>query len=550
MARVCAFVFNPVVRDARVIKQANSLVAQGHEVTIIGLADNNYPEERARLESGIEILRVPREVGRITKPATKPAAKPVRKPTKKSPRLLGRLSRIPNKAVEKHLHLLLVPFLLGYIGVYGLTGSFEDRIIRLFELLIYGLLAAGFVYLLANLAKMVDAIVFLVGQPLLRLRDKFRHWLSRLKDKFRQRLTGILRPIFPRRFEQEIDRRSRLRIAYMVEMARELKPDIVHCHDAHTLPAGKAMKKLTGCRVIYDAHEIYEEIAQSNPEAAKRYREIHKTNLPSIDGFITINDSIAGWYKENYHIVPEPTVVMNATIRTPSFKYDGRLHKAARLPARQKILLYQGGFASKRGLQYLVEAAAFLPAGWTLVMMGWGSLESVLRDLGDKVNASTDWTRKTPAVCFIPAVPQDELPYWSAGATIGVIPYENVGLNHWFCTPNKLWEYPNAGVPVLVSPFPELRKPVEAYGYGWLLPEEQDPLKLAWLIASLDKKEIERARAACAVFSEEENWSKYEARLLALYDRIDPNPAKATEQSDAGNVTVEANTPMKLALSS
>jgi hypothetical protein len=49
----------------------------------------------------------------------------------------------------------------------------------------------------------------------------------------------------------------------------------------------------------------------------------------------------------------------------------------------------------------------------------------------------------------------------TAGADVGVIPYRNVGLNNFFTSPNKLFEYCAAGVPVAASRFPELSKVVE-----------------------------------------------------------------------------------------
>ena len=122
---------------------------------------------------------------------------------------------------------------------------------------------------------------------------------------------------------------------------------------------------------------------------------------------------------------------------------------------------------------------------------------------------------------------------WTAGATIGVIPYERVGLNHLYCTPNKLWEYPNAGVPVLVSPFPELRKPVEKYGCGWLLTEIPEPKVLAHQLAELTKTEITEAEKACRTFIKEDNWSKYAASLVALYDElIGPTDQSAIDERE------------------
>ena len=99
----------------------------------------------------------------------------------------------------------------------------------------------------------------------------------------------------------------------MVALARSIGPDIVHCHDIQRSRPGMAMKSLTGCLVVYDAHEIYEEIADGSRRTADRYRKIHTAGLPTVDGFVTINESIAGWYRDHYPALPPATIVMNAT---------------------------------------------------------------------------------------------------------------------------------------------------------------------------------------------------------------------------------------------
>lgn len=493
MARICAFVFNPAIRDARVIKEANSLTAAGHHVTIIGLADNNFPEERVALETGVEILRVPKDA------------------------VSGSQSSNVLTFLSKALRIKSVDFIIVILVLIYAT-FFPANVWDLINLLLNHanviLIIGSLLYLIKNFSRLRRASAGLIKNALSILLGEER------LNELRYRIFDSAKFVAPTLFAAVVEQRSQLRTAHMVRLAQALSPDIVHCHDIHTLPAGAAMKRLTGCRVIYDAHEIYEEVAQSDPEACRRYRAMHRKYLPAIDGFVTINESIAGWYVENYPQIPEPVVVMNATVRAPRFDYDGRLHKAAELPAGQKILIYQGGYASKRGLEYLVRSAAFLSSEWTLVMMGWGRLEPALRSIAEEIDSTEAGKRSVPAVRFLPPVPQSELAYWSAGATIGVIPYENVGLNHWFCTPNKLWEYPNAGVPLLVSPFPELRKPIEQYGHGWLLPDDQEPRKLAEQVAGLGDEEIARARKACVTFSDADEWSKYGSRLLTLYERI------------------------------
>lgn len=152
-------------------------------------------------------------------------------------------------------------------------------------------------------------------------------------------------------------------------------------------------------------------------------------------------------------------------------------------------------------------------------MMGWGKLEAELREMGDHINANLPG-RPAPAVAFLPAANHAELVYWTAGGTVGLIPYENVGLNHLFCTPNKLWEYPAAGVPILCSPLVELSKAVYENGIGWLLPDVAAPRAIATTINGLTTQALKDASRACEVYMRRDNWAIYGARVVELYENV------------------------------
>jgi glycosyltransferase involved in cell wall biosynthesis len=176
-----------------------------------------------------------------------------------------------------------------------------------------------------------------------------------------------------------------------------------------------------------------------------------------------------------------------------------------------------------RGLMDLLLAAEYLRPDRTIVFMGDGSLETELRSAADRLVA------KNPAVRdrlrFVPKAKFDELPLWTAGSALGVlpIPRENVCLNYWFCTPNKLWEYPAAGVPVLVSPFPELTKIVTENEIGWFFPETITPRNIADSINRLELEELAATKPRCRAFILKDNWSLYGARLVEAFQRLSLN---------------------------
>lgn len=467
--KVCSVVFNTISRDARVLKEAASLRAAGYDVTVIGLTDIVVKAVSETLDNGVKLVRVD--------------------PIAIIDKIEAKIKRV----------LVLLGIILGVVAVTIAVTQTQDIAFTL-PMVVTQIYESP----LGMLFLVVTVGMLIVGATKLRqLRQAFRRFLAGKSIYFIKMLGLYLE-------------------------ARRVAPDVIHSHDAITLPIGVALKVTTRGLLIYDAHEIYEEVAQSSPRRAKIYRTIHRLCQRRVDGFITINRSIAQWYAEHYRQLPPAVVVKNATNMAGPIDYDGRLHEAAGLPPERKILLYQGGFSKKRGLEYLVAAARHLSDDWTLVMMGWGTLEDELRGVSEQINNERGAQGCLHAIVFIPPAPHQELALWTAGGTVGIIPYENIGLNHWFCTPNKLWEYPNAALPVLVSPFPELSAPVLEYGFGWLLPEDQEPQALGQLIMSLGSEQIAEARANCGVFMQADNWQFYAEKLVDLYRSLEPRIARSS----------------------
>lgn len=477
MAIICAVVMNSVTRDARVLKEAESLAAAGHDVTIVGVVDKKFGTPYEELPSGVRIVRV-------------------------------HLAHV-RTAIRHLLRGILATLVCALLVAVVMMDFTVQQLAIGMAVVMLAAVPCWFLYTFARAmnqavanvpsgtgrgARLSPGVPGTPGAP---------GMLGRYRAAIGRALWFWLR-LWP--------------LAYTV---RRMRPDVVHCHDIHTLPIGAYVRLRTGCRMVYDAHEIYEEV----PQADRWYRFVcrleHRVCLRFVDRFITINESIAAWYAKAYPRVPAAVIVMNATrkIEEP-VAYDNRLHEAAGLAHDGKILLYQGGFATHRGLEMLVESAAHLPRNWYLVMMGWGRNEGDLRAIAQRVNDAALVHREDHPVRFLPPVLQKELPYWTSGASVGVIPYENTGLNHWFCTPNKLWEYPCAGVPILVSPFPEMRRMVETYHHGWLLPLEMTPEGIAQAICGLSDADIAVAKANTARFIAASHWDIYGERLVELYREL------------------------------
>ncbi|MEZ5552618.1 MAG: glycosyltransferase [Pseudomonadales bacterium] len=240
-------------------------------------------------------------------------------------------------------------------------------------------------------------------------------------------------------------------------------PDIVQVHDLPALQAGVELSGRWQVPLIYDAHELYPEQRSFSRAQRAICSEAEKLLIGKADLVFAVNESIADEMATRYSI-DKPVVLTNAIDPHPTFNPNERhdlLRQKLQLPTTRKLLLLQGGFSPHRNLNELVAAMRRVrTADINLVMMGFGEYGELLKATAAKL----DLLNKN--VHFLPAVPQSELLQHSASADLGIIPYPHVDLNSYYCTPNKLFEFIQAGLPILANDSPELRRFVVENDFG------------------------------------------------------------------------------------
>jgi len=287
-------------------------------------------------------------------------------------------------------------------------------------------------------------------------------------------------------------------------------PDVVHAHDLNTLPVAAALARRHRLRLVFDAHELYPEISTLSPWESAFWSFVERRLTPRVAECITVCESIADEISTR-NGVDHPTVVLNCPSRVNIVDLkDGCLHSLVGLSEDEPIVLYQGGFAPNRGLSTVIEAASRLDRG-TVVMMGWGTLEETLRELVNQRHLEEK-------VLFTEPVARHEVVRYAADATVGLIPYEPVGLNNTYSTPNKLFDYMAAGLPVAASKLPELIRFVDGMRIGATF-EPGDPDALAATINAIlaDEDRLAAMRARAIEASERFTWENESEKLLRLY---------------------------------
>jgi glycosyltransferase involved in cell wall biosynthesis len=230
------------------------------------------------------------------------------------------------------------------------------------------------------------------------------------------------------------------------------------------------------------------------------------------DAVITVNQSIADELDRRYGV--RPLLVMNCPPLGPARK-KGRLREHLNL-GKRPIALFHGALSAGRGVEQLVDSLPFLPTETAVVLLGYG-------DLAAPYSALAAQGSYRDRLFVVPAVPIAELPDWICDADVGVIAFQPVDRNNVLGTPNKLFEYLEAGVPMVVSDFPEMRRLVEETGAG-IARDTSTAASLGAAIRELldesKAKRLARKLRARGAAETTYNWAVQSQLLVETYSRL------------------------------
>lgn len=533
--RVVMLVANPCVNDSRVIRAAESVAEEGHDVIVLATKAKGVPDREQR--NGVVYQRCGLPAVAQSKSNTRPRAVPLGARFDATVNgLKQRVAPTPLGTVLKKLRslwkrnrvmlsaaaIVTAAALLAFFALRALENS-GHNIVAL--LLTFGLgLAAG-----AALMALVAWRLSLRGTAgkkssglgrLARIRP-----MTTLNTKLRQSVStkGI------KSVAKNVTRmsaqaaKSHLRVAYTALRSEaffkhpleKLKPDIIHAHDFATLPVASRVARRSGAICIYDSHELE---MHRNIKRSRFDRwlcgELERRYIKRVDGVITVCDSIADHLADYYRIC-RPTVVMNA----PSFAVINGDERDVRsdlgLSPETPLAIYVGSITIGRGIETIVHALRSLP-DFHLVLLGpanKGILEGALEA------AKNDGTASRLHV-LPPVLPSSVVPYVRT-ADVSLVLIQNVCLSYYYCLPNKLVESTIAGLPVVASDFPELRKFVQTTGTGVVTNErDSDAIARAIREAYERRHDLRPDEARRKIIDRHYGWETQRRKLVGLYDRL------------------------------
>lgn len=91
-------------------------------------------------------------------------------------------------------------------------------------------------------------------------------------------------------------------------------------------------------------------------------------------------------------------------------------------------------------------------------------------------------------------------------------------MSYYYALPNKLIEYVQAGIPVVGSDLPEIKRLVNDYGLGFILKEDQNLRDLMHQINAIRLDNTLKESINNAAHSL--NWSTEKQKLLQVYQSV------------------------------
>ena len=278
------------------------------------------------------------------------------------------------------------------------------------------------------------------------------------------------------------------------------KKDILLSNDLDTLLPNYLVSIFQKKKLIYDSHELFPEIPElvHKPFVKKCWSKLESFILPKIKNNYTVCNSIASYYSKKY----------DTNFKTIRNLPRSKKIETGILPFKKgnnKIILYQGAINLGRGLELMINTIHFIE-NTLFVIVGYGDIIDDLKQSVKKKNLENK-------VVFLGKLHPNELHKITPIADLGISFEEDLGLNYRYALPNKIFDYIQAEIPILVSNLPEMKQIIENYNVGEVI-KKREPKELANQIEKLLNTDFSRE---LKIAKKELIWENQEEKLIFIF---------------------------------
>lgn len=280
------------------------------------------------------------------------------------------------------------------------------------------------------------------------------------------------------------------------------KKTILLANDLDTLLPNYLVSRKLNIPLIFDSHEIFTEMPSVNRRFSQRiWRSLESFIVPKLNYIMAASESYADWFQKTYDI-ERPVVIQNFPIRKDNPQNYIEINS-------RKIILYQGVINPSRGIEHMISAMKEIENAefW---IAGDGPRKLEYEELANNLNLKHK-------IKFLGKLHPDDLKKVTQKADVGLSIEENNGLSYYLSMPNKISDYIQCRVPVVVADFPEMRKVVDYLSAGEKIENyTQLSEKINIILENgklFYKDSLEKA-------SEQLCWEKEEPKILDLFKKV------------------------------
>lgn len=288
-----------------------------------------------------------------------------------------------------------------------------------------------------------------------------------------------------------------------VELLRKAdKNTILLANDLDTLLPNYLVSRKLNIPLVFDSHEIFTEMPAINGRYTQKiWRSLENFIVPKLKYMMAASESYADWFANTYDI-ERPVVVQNF----PRKKENLQIYSNTNL---KKIILYQGVINPSRGLDKMIP-----------VMKLINNAELWIAGDGPKKTEYISLTKSLGLegkVKFLGKLLPENLREITQKADVGLSIEENNGLSYYYSMPNKISDYIQARIPIIVSDFPEMRKVIDIYNAGEKIENySQLPEKIQIVLNNGKEFYKDNLNHAAAELC----WEKEEPKIISLFQKV------------------------------
>ena len=313
---------------------------------------------------------------------------------------------------------------------------------------------------------------------------------------------------------------------YASEIVRSFEFDIIHANDQAMLHLGTCIKKIKpSVTLVYDSHELFHSwplnVSNFNSFSIllKSYlvRKLQiireKRNHKYIDQIITVNDSLANDLRKYLKAKKQVCVVRNIPEKSNLVEKTNILREKFGISQSTKILVFIGANIYPRtlNLEQVIDEFANVPNRALIFICGENKNAEPIHEYV-KAKSATN-------VYFHGLITPGEISSYLSSADVGLVPTWNKNdMSYWFALDNKLFEYINAGIPILATQQPEYRNIVETYKCGICVNPDEKEAYINGFDAILNDYAVLQKNTIVA--SNILTWENEQEKLIELYKSL------------------------------